>query len=260
MSYVGRSNNGSTPIAARRQYIAVKNFNNSAFQSYTTYWDQGELSGSFATVSTDAAKCPKGAILHENGRKLVPDANPGVTTYLVGVYDPVSFLNGFIDPNSEYFAPFNTDKSYFLPETDGDLGAPVYAKSVETTDTIVAGTSVAAGTSVLATTGLGYSSARGSVTQQTNKATNVSLNTLSGLITMNGATLNANTAVGFTLLNSTIGANDFILANVAGGFGGNYNVNTNVSAASTCSIAVRNITAGNLTDALVIQYYILKSN
>ena len=43
---------------------------------------------------------------------MFPGVHPGINTFLVSVYDPVSFLNGFIDPNSKVFAPMNTNKPY----------------------------------------------------------------------------------------------------------------------------------------------------
>lgn len=73
------------------------------------------MQGTLTAVSgATAANCPKGRVLRENGRKLYPSANPGVTTYLVGVFDDKTFLNGFIDPNSPLFVPFNTDKPVYL--------------------------------------------------------------------------------------------------------------------------------------------------
>lgn len=73
----------------------------------TTFATEGSLS---AVSGATALVCPQGRFLYENGRKLYPDANPGITTYMVGVFDPVSFLSGFIDPNSEKFTLMNTDK------------------------------------------------------------------------------------------------------------------------------------------------------
>ncbi len=73
------------------------------------------MQGTLTAVSgATAANCPKGRVLRENGRKLYPSANPGITTYLVGVFDDKTFLNGFIDPNSPVFVPFNTDKPVYL--------------------------------------------------------------------------------------------------------------------------------------------------
>jgi len=116
------------------------------------YVTQGTLS---AVSGATAANCPKGRVLRENGRKLYPSANPGVTTYLVGVFDDKTFLNGFIDPNSPVFALYNTDKPVYMengidPGPGGltDKGAPVFTNS-----SVEAGTTITAGTGVIATTG-----------------------------------------------------------------------------------------------------------
>jgi hypothetical protein len=100
----------------------------------------------------------KGAILRENGRKLIKGVNPGDSngelvdgagnsyTYLVGVINTTADPNvaGFIDPNCSLFAPFNTDKPYFLDSPDEvvdvttnpdsqAIGAPVYTNGDITT-------------------------------------------------------------------------------------------------------------------------------
>ena len=62
------------------------------------------------------------------------------------------------------------------------------------------------------TGGLGYATgAGGSVTQLTSKATGVTLNKLTGKITLNSATLSSATIVSFVLTNSTLTANDLIV-------------------------------------------------
>jgi hypothetical protein len=61
-----------------------------------------------------------GRILRENGRKLYPGANPGVDQFYVGVYDPVSFLSGFIDPNNGIYAPFNENKPTYVGDSTDD--------------------------------------------------------------------------------------------------------------------------------------------
>ena len=82
--------------------------------------------------------------------------NPGVRTYMVGVYDPNTFLTGFIDPNAKIFAIYNSDKPDYVARglnpnggfTELDTGAPVY-----TLGSVTAGTTVTAGTGVVATAG-----------------------------------------------------------------------------------------------------------
>ena len=104
------------------------------------------------------------------------------------------------------------------------------------------------------TTGVG-----GTVTQATSKATGVTLNTPTGQITLNAASLAASTTALFTLTNSAIGANDTIICHrKSGGTAGAYQVWVDSVAAGSCVIAVRNTTAGALAEAPLLQYSIIK--
>jgi hypothetical protein len=70
--------------------------------------------------SATAAQCPAGRVLHANGKKLIPDVNVmnsftvGATVqakkFMLGVYDPESMLNGFIDPTSPTFAVYDKNR------------------------------------------------------------------------------------------------------------------------------------------------------
>jgi hypothetical protein len=110
------------------------------------------------------------------------------------------------------------------------------------------------------TTGaFGYISGSGTVTQATNKATGVTINSPSGQITLNGAALAADATVSFTLTNSSITANDVLILNhISGGTAGSYLLNAQ-SAAGSASINVRNITAGSLSEAIVISFAVIKT-
>lgn len=99
----------------------------------------------------------------------------------------------------------------------------------------------------------------GTVTQATSKSTGVTLDKRCGQITMHNATLNANTTVSFTLTNSTIAATDLLVLNhVSAGTAGSYVLNAQCAAGSA-SINVRNITAGNLGEAIVIGFAVVKA-
>ena len=97
-------------------------------------------------------------------------------------------------------------------------GLLVFATSPTLTTPIIG---VATGTSLAVTgllssssptAGIGYATgAGGTVTQITSKATGVTLNTVCGTITMNGAALAADTTVSFVLTNSAIAANDVVV-------------------------------------------------
>jgi hypothetical protein len=105
---------------------------------------------------------------------------------------------------------------------------------------------------------LGYTAAaQGTVTQATSKSTAVTLNKSAGQITMNGASLAATTNVTFTLNNSLISANDVIVLNVNGGTTAAYNVYTSVIGAGSASITLRNITAGPLSEAVVLNFALI---
>ena len=111
-----------------------------------------------------------------------------------------------------------------------------------------------------ATTGVfGYLSGTGTVTQATNKATGVTLNSPTGQITLNGAALAADTTVSFTLTNSSITANDVLILNhLSAGTAGSYLLNAQ-AAAGSASINVRNITAGSLSEAIVICFAVIQT-
>ena len=55
----------------------------------------------------------------------MPGANANVSNYLVGVYDAVSLLTGFIDPNARVFEVYNSDKPNFFPD-DSNTAANRY--------------------------------------------------------------------------------------------------------------------------------------
>jgi hypothetical protein len=127
-------------------------------------------------------------------------------------------------------------------------------------DQDISGADLISGVDIYATEELGYAAvAQGTVTQLTDKSTGVTLNKSAGQITMSNATLNATTNVAFTLTNSTISAKDVVIVNVAGGVASNVTYNCWVSghAAGSCSFVLRNISAGNLSEAVVLNFAVI---
>jgi hypothetical protein len=113
---------------------------------------------------------------------------------------------------------------------------------------------------VSAAGGLGYNTGSGgTVTQGTSKSTGVTLNKLCGTITMNGAALNANTSVAFTLTNSTIANTDMVLVqhNSAGTLG-SYDFCVTPGSGSA-SITVRNNSSSSRSEAIVLRFFVLKA-
>ena len=106
---------------------------------------------------------------------------------------------------------------------------------------------------------IGYTTAaQGAVTQATSKSTDVTLNSSMGRITMNAASLAANTAVSFNLNNSLIGANDLIIVNVSGGgTTGAYTSYVSSLASGVAVLTLRNLTGGALAEAVILNFAII---
>lgn len=109
--------------------------------------------------------------------------------------------------------------------------------------------------------GIGYDTgAGGTVTQVTSKANGVTIHKVCGTITLHNAALAADTAVTFTVTNSSVAATDVIVVqHDSGGTIGAYTVTPNTPAAGSFKITVRNVTAGSLSEAIVIRFVVLKA-
>ena len=156
-----------------RQFVSAATFENDLF-SYSTTRNAttNVVTGTLTAPITGATSsiCPAGRILRENGQKLYPGANVGINTFMVGVYDSISLLSGFIDPNSPVFAVYSTQLPAFYengvdpgPQGLDDEGPPVYTNGniisvsgdiVTETGSITAATSITAGTSITAATSI----------------------------------------------------------------------------------------------------------
>ena len=108
--------------------------------------------------------------------------------------------------------------------------------------------------------GIGYDAgAGGAVTQATSKATGVTLNKLTGAVTMHAASLAGATSVGFTLTNSYIAAPDLVVVNIkSGATASSYATEVEAVAAGSCRIVLRNYTGGALAEAVVLSFAVIK--
>lgn len=108
---------------------------------------------------------------------------------------------------------------------------------------------------------LGYATgAGGAVTQATSKSTGVTLNKICGQITMNAAALAAGASVSFDVANSIVTATDTV---VLSGYWGtisaaNYRIELVHVSAGFFSIRVTNTTAGSRSEAVQINYTVIK--
>jgi hypothetical protein len=106
---------------------------------------------------------------------------------------------------------------------------------------------------------LGYTAeASGTVTQLTDKSTGVTLNKSAGQITLNGAALANITNVSFVLTNNTISAKDVIVLSVASGAtAGAYNCWISSKTIGSCTITIRNLSGGSLSEAFVLNFAVI---
>jgi len=118
------------------------------------------------------------------------------------------------------------------------------------------------GTAGSPSSGIGYASVQGTVTQSSSKSTAVTLNTITGRITTNNATLNSSQGVDFTVNCSAIASTDLVIVNLVSGFTNfsDYTVVAGNIAAGSFQVNIYNNTGGNLSQALVIRYAIIRSS
>jgi len=114
-------------------------------------------------------------------------------------------------------------------------------------------------TTCYASVEIGYTAAaQGTVTQLTDKSTAVTLNKSMGRITMANAALAGNTAVSFTMNNSTISSNDTIIVNISGGATtGAYTTYVTSMTAGSAILTLRNLTGTSYSEAVILNFSII---
>ncbi len=147
----------------------------------------------------------------------------------------------------------------------GDTNTGIYSPGADQLSISTGGVhrlSVDASGNVLVRTGvLGYGSgAGGTVTQHTSKSTDVTINKLCGQITMDASALAAGASVTFHVNNSYYSFIDVVVLH--GSYGAvnpsNYRIEPTVTAGNGFAIRVTNISAGSLSQAVQINFAILK--
>jgi hypothetical protein len=103
----------------------------------------------------------------------------------------------------------------------------------------------------------GYTTgAGGTVTQLTSKATAVTLNKPSGQITTAADALASGAEISFTLNNTFILPNDFLIVNNSNA--GSYTCRTGYPLSGSCVLFIKNNTAGSLSQAITINFAVIK--
>ena len=100
----------------------------------------------------------------------------------------------------------------------------------------------------------------GTVTQGTSKSTAVTCDARCGQITTHNAALAATTSVGFTVNNIHVDADDTVVLSFGSGNTANsYVASVDAMAAGSFKIHLRNVTAGSLGEAIVINFSVIKN-
>lgn len=186
---------------------------------------------------------------YDSGNNAIVFSANGTYTFDFASYDGGSTIT--ITDLSRPLTNFNT-----VSATGNVIGGNVLtAGQVSATGNITGGN-----VRVITSTGaIGYATGAGNtVTQATSKTTGVTINAPSGRITANAAALNSDTTVSFTMTNSSVAASDVLILNhVSGGTAGSYTLNAQ-PAGGSASINIRNVSAGSLSEAIVIGYAVIK--
>lgn len=265
----------ATALKVGTQSVSVDNiqFNGNAISSTTGDITLTPAAGGVVTTdnlsfdgNTIATTDANGnLILAPNGTGSVNISNINVTG---GAISGVTFTGTFDGITAI------TSTSFFTDTLDAGLTLAGQALTADGTDTDIDINLVPKGAgevniskvdidsgSVLATTDLGYATGSGgTVTQLTSKSTGVTLNAVSGKITMHNAQLARDTGVSFTLTNSAIAATDVLIANISTGATANaYSLTVDAVAAGSCRFHLHNLLSGSdLSEAIGINFVVIK--
>jgi hypothetical protein len=249
--------------SSSRAYVAAAPYSASIF-TYTYNVNYGSANTGTLTAQTALTNCLKGDILHENGRKLVPGVNPGVSTFMVGVYNRQTGVSGFIDPNAPPFTIYNSAKPYYLNSFVQSDGTQL---STEGRDPATNGVDDV-GASVLTNGPIGWATGT-FVTQGSNNTTAVTANGYTGRIKLASAIQTTGGQASFVLTNSylqpgdilyvnTFSLNSGTLTNIDTGY---YPSNSHVDpAGGQARINVWSMAAEANATATYVQFAIIRSN
>lgn len=243
----------------------------------STIWSQDDI---YPVVHAGGLTFAGNVSVAKASAQFTVDASSGNATYILdreaGDLGLVSYRTGNVErwraqANSTAESGANAGSDYSIQAYD-DAGASLGVAFSITRATLAAAfggalavtgalSSASSIKSSSATAGVGYATgAGGTVTQLTSKATGVTLNKACGQITLNNAALNAGVEVTFTVTNSAVASSDAVLVNhSSAGTSGAYMVQASAIANGSFAITVTNLSAGNLSEAIVLTFAILKA-
>ncbi len=246
-NYIGRRYNGNVTIPT--QVLAGNTIVRFSGQGYSTGGFSGGADGS---ISLDALEdftvTNQGTIWRFLNNPLAGNTRQEVAN--------ISVANGVTA--TQFITTGNVTAGNLTLSTGGIVSS---TGLISTTANILAGNVLSTGaiTSNSSAAGIGYRvGAGGTVTQLTDKTTPVTLNTITGEITMSGVQLSGDSTVSFTLNNSQIGNTDLIVLNqVSDANIGFYSFNGQCNSGNAV-ISVHNMTNTNRSDAIVIRFAVIR--
>ena len=195
----------------------------------------------------------------------MPSVTPGYT--FTGTTDPITYtkLNLLAQPTVAAIAANDVTTTTIA---NNAVTLPKIVAAAANNTFLARSTTVSPGASDYealdtTTTGLGfYTGAGGTVTQATSKATAFTLSKMCGQITTAADALAANTIVSATWTNSLIAATDVVIINHklnASSLGtlGAYTFNV-ACLAGSATLSIRNNTSGSLSEALALNFVVIK--
>jgi len=185
-------------------------------------------------------------------------ANADVSATAAIAYSKLNLAGNIVNADISSSAAIADSKLATISTAGKVSGTAITSGNISTSGSVATSSSISSSS---ASAGIGYATGAGGIAtpQATSKATPVTLNTITGQITCNAASLAAATIVSFTLTNSSIAATDLIVLNhVSGGTRGAYTINA-AAAAGSATISIRNNTAAALAEAIVIGFAVIKA-
>ena len=246
-NYIGRRYNGNVSVPT--QVLAGNTIVRFSGQGYSTGGFSGGADGSISLDALeDFTATNQGTIWRFLNNALAGNIRQEVAN--------ISVANGVTA--TQFTTTGNVTAGNLTLSTGGIVSS---TGLISTTANILAGNVLSTGavTSNSASAGMGYRvGAGGTVTQDTSKSTPVTLNTITGEITMSGVQLGGDTTVSFTLNNSQIGNTDLMVLNqVSDANIGFYSFNGQCNSGNAV-ISVHNMTNTNRSDAIVIRFAVIR--
>ena len=193
-------------------------------------------------------------------------------------------LGNYVVLHKEALDATEAAQIYFSADTALTVGSPLPSLMVDLRDVTETFTDVSAGplaivtngsirfnqdrlteftgTNVLATSTLGYATGSGgsATAQSGNKSATITLDKINGKMTMHNESMSANDIKTFQFTNSTIAATDVVIVNIASeGTPGNYLIGVSSVSSGNCEITLKCIAGTNITDALVLNFAVIKA-